>query len=182
MLITDEYRRLNAELHKTAGGYGSKGGKWAPRIWAFGQKLAASSGTPGGRFSILDYGCGKGSLKRELEAFGGAGVFDIREYDPAVAGKDAPPANADLVVCTDVLEHVEPECIDDVLADLVRLGDRAVLIAVACRAGKRVLADGRPDHLTVQPPLWWQKRVAKFGTWQPIESLRPQEYCAVLHK
>lgn len=174
MLITDEYRRLNAELHERHGGYGSKGGKWAPRVWTFAQKIGAAS--------ILDYGCGKGSLKRELEAFGGRGVFDIREYDPAVAGKDAPPAPADLVVCTDVLEHVEPECIDDVLADLVRLGDRAVLIAVACRAGKRVLADGRPDHLTVKPPLWWAKRAAKFGTWSPIESLRPLEYCAVLRK
>lgn len=174
MLITDEYRRLNAELHQTAGGYGSKGKAWAPRIWTFAQEIGAAS--------ILDYGCGKGSLKPALEAEGGPNVYDIREYDPAIAGKDAPPAPADLVVCTDVLEHVEPECIDAVLADLVRLADKAVLLAVACRAGKRVLADGRPDHLTVKPPLWWAQRAAKFGTWTAIKSLRDLEWCAVLRK
>jgi hypothetical protein len=174
MLITDEYRRLNAELHKTAGGYGSKGGKWAPRVWTFAQSIGAAS--------ILDYGCGKGSLKGELQAFGGANVYEIREYDPAIAGKDAPPAPADLVVCTDVLEHVEPESIDEVFADLVRLANKAVLVAVACRAGKRKLADGRPDHLTVQPPLWWARRASKAGTWSPIESLRALEWAAVLRK
>lgn len=174
MLISDKYRELNTELHARHGGYGSKGGKWAPRVWTFAQSIGAKS--------ILDYGCGKGSLKRELEAFGGRGVYEIREYDPAVPGKDAPPANADLVVCTDVLEHVEPECIDAVFADLVRLADRAVLVAAACRPGKRVLADGRPDHLTVQPPLWWAKRAAKVGKWEPIEALREREWTAVLRK
>lgn len=171
MLISDEYKRLNVELHQRHGGYGSKGKSWAPRLIYYVRKWGVSS--------MLDYGCGKGSLRAALEP---VLSIDIREYDPAVPGKDAPPAHADLVVCTDVLEHVEPECIDDVLAHLVELADKAVLIAVACRAGKRVLEDGRPDHLTVQPPKWWAKRVAKFGKWEPIECLRPLEFCAVLRK
>lgn len=172
MLISDEYRRLNTELHTRHGGYGSKGRSWAPRVIYYVRKW-------GNIQTILDYGCGKGSLKTAL-----ADVLpvEIREYDPAVPGKDAPPANADLVICTDVLEHVEPECIDDVLADLVRLANKTVLVAVACRAGKRVLEDGRPDHLTVEPPKWWAKRMAKFGKWETIESLRRLEHCAVLHK
>lgn len=171
MLITDDYRRLNTELHQRAGGYGSKGKAWAPRLIGYVREWGISS--------MLDYGCGKGSLKAALDP---VLSIDIREYDPAVPGKDATPAPADLVVCTDVLEHVEPECIDDVLAHLVSLGNKAVLVAVACRAGNRQLEDGRTDHLTVQPPKWWAKRLAKFGTWQTIESLRKLEHCAVLLK
>lgn len=171
MLITDEYRRLNTELHQRHGGYGSKGKAWAPRLIYYVRKWGIAS--------LLDYGCGKGSLKAALAP---VLPIDIREYDPAVPGKDAPPAPADLVVCTDVLEHVEPEAIDDVLADLVRLGNKAVLVAVACRPGKRQLEDGRPDHLTVQPPAWWAKRLAKFGKWETIEALRKLEHCAVLRK
>jgi len=172
MLITDEYRRLNTELHKTAGGYGSKGKAWAPRVNILAGELAARS--------ILDYGCGKGSLRSVLVEF--EAPYEVREYDPAIPGKDTPPEAADLVVCTDVLEHVEPECIDAVLADLVRLANKAVLLAVACRAGKRVLADGRPDHLTVKAPAWWRQRAQKFGPFRDVECLRDLEYCAVLRK
>lgn len=174
MLITDEYRRLNAELHKTAGGYGSKGKAWAPRVHALALELEAAT--------VLDYGCGKGSLKAALETLTLPWEWRVLEYDPAVPGKDAPPEPADLVVCTDVLEHVEPECIDDVIADLVRLANKAVLLAVACRAGKRQLADGRPDHLTVQAPAWWRYRTRKFGLFRDVECLRDLEYCAVLRK
>lgn len=172
MLISDEYRRLNTELHARHGGYGSKGKAWADRLCDYADKWDI--------VSILDYGCGKGSLKPALNSL--LPVLDIREYDPAVPGKDLPPEPADLVVCTDVLEHVEPECLDDVLADLVRLGNKAVLVAVACRPGKRVLEDGRPDHLIVQPPKWWMKRLAPFGRWQTLRSLRNLEHVAVLHK
>lgn len=172
MLITEEYRQMNVQLHAERGGYGSKGGKWAPRLERMARWCDAST--------ILDYGCGKGSLKRELEAL--TSDFIIREYDPAVPGKDGPPEHADLVVCTDVLEHVEPPCIDAVVQHLIELANRAVLVAVACRPGKRVLADGRPDHLTVKPPKWWAARLAKFGDWRTIDSLRKLEHCAVLVK
>jgi 2-polyprenyl-3-methyl-5-hydroxy-6-metoxy-1,4-benzoquinol methylase len=172
MLISDKYRELNTELHARHGGYGSKGKAWGPRVNILAGELAARS--------ILDYGCGKGSLRAVLLAF--EAPYEVREYDPAVPGKDAPPEPADLVVCTDVLEHVEPECIDDVFADLVRLANKAVLVAAACRPGKRVLADGRPDHLTVQPPAWWAKRAARVGKWVPVPALRDLEWAAVLRK
>jgi hypothetical protein len=174
MLITDKYRALNVELHQRHGGYGSKGKSWAPRVNDYAREFGATS--------ILDYGCGKGSLRAALLDLPLPFTSDIREYDPAIPGKDSPPEPAGLVVCTDVLEHVEPECIDDVIADLVRLGEKAVLVAVACRAGKRVLADGRPDHLTVQAPAWWRYRFRKFGLFRDVEALRQLEYCAVLRK
>lgn len=166
MTISTEYARLNRLLHAEKPGYGSKGKLWAPRIAAIAER----------GWSILDYGCGKGSLGRALEG------WDVREYDPAVEGKDAPPTPADMVVCTDVLEHVEPEHIDDVIADIVRLAQRKALVAVACRPGKRLLADGRPDHLTVQEPRWWLKRLRRHGEFAEFKALRPREIAAVLTK
>lgn len=167
--ITEEYKKLNAELHERAGGYGSKGKAWAPRIDECCRRWKIAT--------LLDYGCGKGSLKPAVAAIN-PGV-DIREFDPGVPGKDVPPERADMVVCCDVLEHVEPEYIDAVIADLVRLADRVVLVAIACRPGERVLADGSTDHKTVQPPEWWARRLAKFGRWRTIPSLRAREHCAV---
>lgn len=176
MLITDGYRALNTELHARHGGYGSKGRSWAPRVATLALELQART--------LLDYGCGKGSLAvalAQIPEFAAAGVL-VAEYDPAIPGKDAAPAPADLVVCTDVLEHVEPECIDDVIADLERLTLKACLVAVACRPGKRVLADGRPDHLTVEPPAWWRKRFVRVGPFRDIPTLRRDEYTAVMRR
>lgn len=63
--------------------------------------------------SIMDYGCGKGALAARLP-------FPIWEYDPAIPGKDGVPRPSDLVVCLNVLEHVEADMLDNVLGDLVR--------------------------------------------------------------
>ena len=167
-MISPEYAALNAELHQRKPGYGSKGKMWAPRVRELARKVGAAT--------ILDYGSGKGSLARVLDD------LDVREYDPAVPGKDAAPEPADLVVCTDVLEHVEPGCLDAVIAHIASLAIKAALVAVACRPGKRELLDGRPDHLIVEPPEWWRNRLARIAPFQAIPARRTKEYAAVLSK
>jgi hypothetical protein len=169
MLISEEYRKLNVEMHSKYPGYGSKGHKWQDRIRKFRMdhpKLKIRT--------ILDYGAGKGSLYRALGA-----DFDVREYDPGVPGKAMRPVPADLVVCTDVLEHVEPECLNEVIRDIVSLSKRAALVAVACRAGKRVHSDGRSDHLIVKSEEWWHKRLNGIAPFTQIRSIRKREYAGV---
>lgn len=73
--------------------------------------------------SIMDYGCGKGTLANHLP-------FPIWEYDPAIPGKDRVPRPADLVVCFNVLEHVEPQMLDNVLGDLVRCSRKCVFAVI----------------------------------------------------
>lgn len=148
VLITPEYRALNVELHNTAPRYGTSGHKWAEHV----ATLAAIVGAA----SILDYGCGKQTLAASLQG------VDVRGYDPAIPGLDKLPDPADLVVCTDVLEHVERECIDDVLDHIRSLTRKAALINVSCRVGGRQLPDGRPAHILVRPVDWWAKRMAPF--------------------
>lgn len=58
MLITDQYRELNAQLHNTNPSYGVSSSRWAPLVAG----LAENFGTR----DILDYGCGKGLLKSTL--------------------------------------------------------------------------------------------------------------------
>lgn len=160
MLITPEYLELNRTLHTQRPDYGTSGKRWATCV----NELLQATGS----VSVLDYGCGKGTLKRSLPD------VDVREYDPAIAGKDAAPAPADLVVCTDVLEHIEPECIDAVLGDIMGLAGKSALLAICCiesinpGGGKR-LPDGRPAHILVRPPEWWAEKLSKYGEFRQIE-------------
>lgn len=147
MLITDEYRKLNADLHTSNPNYGVSSARWANHVVELAGRLQTQD--------ILDYGCGKGLLKQTLG-------WPIREYDPAIPGKDATPAPADLVICTDVLEHIEPDCLTHVLDDLQRLTRKVAFLNVAMRPAKKVLADGRNAHLIQQPlsfwlPLFWER-------------------------
>lgn len=114
-----------------------------------------------GYASILDYGCGRGTLNKALTY--AMPSLRVSEYDPGIAAKAALPKPAPFVVCTDVLEHVEPDKIAAVLEHLrVLAGDRAYFV-IATREANAVLPDGRNAHLTVQPAEWWVKAVEAAG-------------------
>jgi 2-polyprenyl-3-methyl-5-hydroxy-6-metoxy-1,4-benzoquinol methylase len=145
-LITPEYVELNRKLHE-GGEYGRSGSWRVPDVI----QLAVQSDAK----TILDYGCGQGYLKKNL-------TMPVREYDPAIAGKDSLPSPADLVVCTDVLEHVEPECLDSVLEHLQALTLKICFVLVHLTPAKKVLADGRNAHLIQKPPEWWEKKLGEY--------------------
>lgn len=144
MTISEQYRKLNKDLHEQ-GSYGRKGDKWTGRVRELIQQYE-----PG---TILDYGCGQGALGRALG-------MPIQEYDPAIEGKDKPPTKADLVVCTDVLEHIEPEQLDAVLNDLHRVTGKCLFAVISTRPAKKVLADGRNAHLIVEDWSFWEQRLS----------------------
>jgi hypothetical protein len=104
-LISEDYRQVLAKQHSASSVFGSDGYRYADIV----KKLQAATKA----ISVLDYGCGKGVLATKLD-------FPIWEYDPAVPGKDMAPKAADLVLCTNVLECVEPEHLEAVLGDLSR--------------------------------------------------------------
>jgi 2-polyprenyl-3-methyl-5-hydroxy-6-metoxy-1,4-benzoquinol methylase len=144
VLISEEYRELNRQLHADRKDYGILGRTYSPQI----RQLAESMQTT----DVLDYGCGKGTLGANLP-------FPIKQYDPALPEYDAPAVQADLVVCTDVLEHIEPECLADVLNDLQRVTRHVLFCTVATRPAKKKLADGRNAHLIIEPIDWWLPRL-----------------------
>jgi hypothetical protein len=145
MLISDEYRDMNRRLH-AAGDYGASGERWAETVRGVHQKMGGGT--------ILDYGCGQRTLEKGLG-------LPIANYDPCIAGLDAPPEPADLVVCTDVLEHVEPEMLPEVLDDLRRVTRRIGFFVIANRPAAKVLPDGRNAHLIQEGPRWWLPRLCE---------------------
>jgi 2-polyprenyl-3-methyl-5-hydroxy-6-metoxy-1,4-benzoquinol methylase len=143
MLISEGYRQLNKDLHG-GGSYGQRGDRWLKAVQHLIEKVRPET--------ILDYGCGQGALGRDLGR-------PIAEYDPAIEGKDRLPAAADLVVCTDVIEHVEPECIDEVLDHLQSVTKKCLFAVISTRPAAKVLADGRNAHLIVESWEWWKNKL-----------------------
>lgn len=141
MLISEQYRLLNKQLHESNPHYGTTGGTRAMDVAKYADHFQC--------WSILDYGCGRGGLKAALT------LREVREYDPAIPGKDDRPEPAHLVYCGDVLEHVEPECLEAVLDDLASLTLKAFVTVTHTGVAKKILADGRNAHLTQQPAEWW---------------------------
>lgn len=149
-LISEAYRAQQRALHADPRGYGGKGDRWAALV----STIAARCNAVG----ILDYGCGQGALGAALRLLG---WVDVREYDPAVAGKEARPWPADLVACTDVLEHVEPGKVEAVIDHLARLTRKVLFVSIGLRPTSKLLDDGRQAHISLHAPLWWHERLAQ---------------------
>ena len=148
MLITENYRAEQAALH-AKGNYGTAAQQYGQTVEA----LLRSTGAQ----SLLDYGCGsKRSLLQSLRMPEGT-VYE--GYDPAIPEYAAPPPlPAELVCCIDVLEHIEPTLLDNVLDHLAELCDPYGFFTVHTGEAKKVLSDGRNAHLTQQGPDWWLPR------------------------
>lgn len=145
MLISEDYKEQNKELHR-GGSYGLRGAAYTGRVL----ELAAALKTR----DILDYGCGQRTLEKSL-------AFPIKNYDPCIEGLEASPEPAELVVCTDVLEHIEPECLEDVLDDLHRVTKNCGLYVIATRPAQKTLPDGRNAHLIQESAEWWFPKLWK---------------------
>ncbi len=139
-MISDNYRQLNEEMHRNKATYGSYGAKYLSHVMT----LAGALDTQ----DILDYGCGKGTLANNMP-------FKIKQYDPAIAKHAALPEAADLVICCDVLEHVEPVFIGEVLDHLQSLVIKRGFFIIATREAHKHLPDGRNAHLIVEDARWW---------------------------
>lgn len=156
-LISREYQHQNELLHASNPTYGARGYRWTSRIVDLINQHDFDS--------VLDYGCGKGTLAQSI------GNAIVREYDPAIEGKTEAEA-ADLVVCTDVLEHIEPELLDNVLTHLAQMTLKRLFFNIATCPAKKQLADGRNAHLLVKPGFWWRHQLEKHFTIDRCEEGR----------
>lgn len=148
-MITADYKELNRRLHADEPRYGMSGKKYVDPV----RDISLF-----GRMNILDYGAGKCTLKTALGP-----AYNVTCYDPCIEGLDTPPEPHDVVVCTDVMEHIEPEFVDDVLRDIRRLSKCAALFSIALVPAKKVLADGRNAHVSLLSADEWCERVKAAG-------------------
>jgi len=148
-LISEEYRKMQEELHRNPE-YGVVSIHFAPLVADVMKQL--------GTDELLDYGAGKGRLAFALEEMLNR-PLNIHHYDPAIPQWSTRPEPCALVTCIDVLEHIEPELLDNVLDDLRRVTAHTGLFTVHTKPAVKVLLDGRNAHLIQRPPSWWLPRV-----------------------
>jgi hypothetical protein len=148
--ITEEYRRLQQELHKNPN-YGVASLTFAPLVANVIRETNAAS--------VSDYGAGKKNLVKGLAA---AGIVlpAYYPYDPAFP-EYGPPQPADLVCCIDVLEHIEPELVDNVIAELAAITHKLGFFTIHMGPAMKVLADGRNAHLIQKPSSWWLEKLIR---------------------
>lgn len=151
-MISEDYRIKNTRLHENPK-YGSR---IRTKIYNKIKDLALETGSE----TILDYGCGKGTMADHLD--------NVSLYDPCMPEfSRRPEGTFDLVACCDVLEHVEPEYLDNVLDDIKQFADKAVFLVISTRPAGKTLPDGRNAHLIVEGIDWWRARLAQtFTFWQ----------------
>lgn len=146
MRITDYYRQQNWKLHQENELYGTSGALHANKI----RQLAAGMGLD----RILDYGAGKCQLANALPH------LHVTCYDPCIPELAQEPEPHNFVVCTDVLEHIEPECLDDVLDHIQALTlSYAFLSIYTGGPSLKHLPDGRNAHLIQQGWDFWLNQV-----------------------
>lgn len=148
MLITDQYKKLNEDLHETNVHYGTCGHLYHEEITDLARNLQTQD--------ILDYGCGKSTLAMHIP-------FKIKQYDPAILKYSLPPEPADIVVCTDVLEHIEPDCLEDVLLHISALTKKLAYFVISTVEAKKILSDGRNAHLIVEDARFWLNKLWAAG-------------------
>lgn len=150
-LITDEYRSLIRDCHAASGGnWGSTAFSRSKKILEYVDRTETTN--------ILDYGSGPGRLKSKIEETH-PGKYSITNYDPGIEEFSASPIPHDFVVCMDVLEHIEPECIDNVLDDIKRVTLKGALLGITTIPAFTLLPDGRNAHILIQPFEWWKEKI-----------------------
>jgi len=124
--------------------------------------------------TIIDFGCGTGRAGLALDRLG----YEVTLVDFVSFSRDQEahalpffewdlsrpcPLRAEYGMCCDVLEHIPPEHVDDVINSVMGSAKRA-FFQIATRPdthGPMVL--GLPLHLTVEPHQWWRATFDRLG-------------------
>lgn len=136
--------------------------------------------------SLIDFGCGCG---RPLKAFQQLGL-DVLGLDLAENCLDRdldlpfrhtclwnlPPLKADWGYCTDVMEHIPEEKVDDVLEGIRKSTTKGAFFQIAMRPDSSgMLIIGEQLHLTVKGVDWWKAKLKKH--WQEVEVEEFSTWC-----
>ena len=119
---------------------------------------------------VVDFGCGRNDFIYHLRRVGvdGLGVdFAFPQADIVAPMHRVPVSSgiADVVTCFDALEHLLPEEVDEVLAEMRRVAVAAghFVFSISTRPSTIKVA-GEGLHPTVRPKAWWLERIAAVGT------------------
>lgn len=147
-LITEGYKELNHQLHKSHDRYGIGGKRHLTRVRYLIRTYSCKS--------VLDYGCGKATLSHYIKC---------TNYDPCLPMYSALPSSHDLVVCTDVLEHIEPDLLVNVLNHINSLIIKVGYLVIATRPdSSKLLPNGDNPHQIIKDAEWWKQTIKDHFT------------------
>jgi hypothetical protein len=118
-----------------------------------------------GAKTLLDYGSGQGAQYLPPHSLDKKWGVDVTMYDPAVTGLDVlPEGKFDIVLCSDVLEHVPLLGLPKVFNDIFSRAKTFAFLTVCCRGAKKHLPNGQNAHVTIMPMDWWKAEIMQHAT------------------
>ena len=139
-------------LHQQDSTYGITGGAYLEEVCLFIDFLKPKT--------VLDYGCGKGALIKELsQRYQNISFYG---YDPAIPGRDVLPVEkADFIINTDVLEHIPENELPAVIEQIARISQN-VFFVLHHYPAEQILPNGENAHCTVKPPAYYHNLLGKY--------------------
>lgn len=125
--------------------------------------------------SILDYGCGRSALIDMIYASTNIAVY---RYDPVFAEYNKlPTTKVDFVICTDVLQHIPENELDENLKEIASAGD-VCYFKIKCCDHPTTFPNGEPTNCTVHDKYWWNNILKKF--YKSIKELQCNDDTSVV--
>ena len=164
------------ELHKNEGAF--KGISLRPLVPTL-HKIIKSNDCK----TLLDYGCGKGyayndkykelGLADKVQNLWNIDSFSL--YDPAYPSHNKiPTGKYDIVLCTDVMEHIPEQDIDWVIQKIFNYANKAVFFSICTMEAIKTFQEGKFKgknvHVTVQEKEWWLNKFSKI--WGKQKTLK----------
>lgn len=111
--------------------------------------------------TLLDFGCGNALEYKQKNTHKTVWNVDATLYDPGHPKHNVlPDKTFDIVVCTDVMEHIPEDCVDSVLERIFTRAEKAVYFNISIRKAHKLLPNGENAHVNVKPPDWWDAKLS----------------------
>ena len=156
-LISDDYQLLNEALHNDNEEYGNRNNILSRRLPTACMSLHKHFNLE----SILDYGCGKGLIIKSLQEKLEGTPVSVQGYDPCVNEFKVQPKPCQFLISTDVLEHIEPEYINNILDHISELTERLCYLVIDLLPAQKKLPNGINAHTMIAPPGWWLEKLGE---------------------
>ena len=159
-LVSEHYTKQLQRLHDIKKSFGDSGRYKHIDQWLSNNRCS----------SIIDYGCGKGHVLDNISKR----FPHIRctHYDPGYEKFNKhPEVPAELVICADVLEHIEPDLINNVLQDIESLTLNTAYLIIDTKPAGKNLPDGRNAHLIVENQEWWTNKIQEVTNFKIMNNI-----------
>lgn len=109
--------------------------------------------------TILDYGCGKSKLVDYIKKNKNIKTY---KYDPAIRKySKLLKRDVDMIICTDVLQHVPLYDLDRVLNEITKKC-KYCLFYIKCTNHSTILPNGNFANCTIHNKNWWKNKLNNY--------------------